>query len=79
MANFSWVYKTMQAQLDEVGLMVSIDRVSRKKFTFLLNGEAVKSYKRRASANKFLVKIYKQNNKQIYELHKSRIYRKTNR
>jgi hypothetical protein len=65
----------MFCQLDAIGLMCSIDRVSKKKYTFLVNGEAIKSYKKRHSANRQLIKIYKQNKTKIYELHKTRFYR----
>lgn len=47
--------------LDSSGFMVSIDRVSKNKFTFLVNGTAVKSYKKRDSCNRQLVKLYNQN------------------
>ena len=43
------------------GFIVSIDRVSKSKFTFLVNGTAIKSYKQRDSCNRQLVKLYNQN------------------
>jgi len=55
-------YRTMISFLDGIGLIVSIDRVSKKQFTLLVNGAAVKSYKQRNSCNKQIVKMYNQNN-----------------
>lgn len=46
------------ADLDDKGIITSIDRVSRKQYTFLKNGIAVKTYKRRDSANRYLKKLW---------------------
>lgn len=54
-------YRKMMAKLDSVGLMVTIDRVSKKQFSFLVNGTLVKSYRVRNSCNRQLVKLYNQN------------------
>lgn len=61
MSRASKKYRQMMAYLDSKGLITSIDRVSKKQFTFLVNGTAVKSYKKRDSCNKQLIKIYNQN------------------
>ena len=55
-------YRTMMSFLDGIGLIVSIDRVSKKQFTLPVNGTAVKSYKKRNSCNKQIVKMHNQNN-----------------
>ena len=52
-------YRTMMGFLDSVGFVISIDRVSKKQFTFLVNGTAERSYKTRNSCNRRLEKLYK--------------------
>lgn len=54
-------YRAMMGFLDSVGFIVSIDRVSKQKFTFLVNGIAIKSYKKRDSCNRQLEKLYNKN------------------
>ena len=63
MSRGSSKYRNMMGALDSIGFIVSIDRVSKIKFTFLVNGTAVKSYKKRDSCNRQLVKLYNQNKK----------------
>lgn len=50
-------YRQMMAYLDGKGLMVSIERVSRKQFSLLVNGSILKTYKKRDSCNQKIVKI----------------------
>ena len=61
MSRDSKKYRKMMGKLDSIGFIVSIDRVSKSKFTFLVNGTAIKSYKQRDSCNRQLVKLYNQN------------------
>jgi len=61
MSRGSKKYRQMMGILDSSGFVVSIDRVSKNQFTFLVNGTAVKSYKKRDSCNRQLVKLYNQN------------------
>ena len=61
MSRGSKKYRAMMSFLDEIGLMVCIDRVSKKQFTLLVNGEIKKSYKKRDSCNKQIIKMYNQN------------------
>lgn len=58
MGGISPKYRKMMSDLDSKGVMTSIDRVSRCQFTFLQNGEAVKTYKKRDSANKYLKRLW---------------------
>lgn len=46
--------------LDGHGLMTSIDRISKRQFTFLINGSAIHTFKRRHSCNMRLEKLYYQ-------------------
>ncbi len=54
-------YRVILSELDSKGLMVSIVRVCEKNYNFIINGEIVKNYKKRESANKRLLKLQKQN------------------
>ena len=58
MSRGSKKYRAMMSFLDGIGIIVCIDRVSKKQFTLLVNGEIKKSYKRRDSCNKQIVKMY---------------------
>lgn len=53
-------YRKMMAHLDGHGLMVTIDRVNRKQFSFIVNGELRKSYRKRESCNRQLEKLFNQ-------------------
>ena len=57
-------YRLMMGYLDSVGFMTSIDRISKKQFTFLINGTATHTYKCRHSCNVKLEKLYNQQRKQ---------------
>ena len=59
MTKASKKYRKLMAELDEKGVITSIDRVSREKFTFLQNGTAVKTYRTRNSCNRYLVRLHK--------------------
>ena len=50
----------MQSELDKYGFITNINRVSNKHFVLLINGEAVKSFKKRQSANLRIQKLYEQ-------------------
>lgn len=54
-------YRKMMGLLDSIGFVISIDRVSKNQFTFLVNGTAEKSYKTRNSCNRQLEKLFNQN------------------
>lgn len=58
MGGISKKYRKMMSDLDAKGLITSIDRVAKNKYTFLENGTAVKSYKKRDSANKYLTRLW---------------------
>lgn len=49
-------YRKMMCDLDGVGLLITINRVGRKQYDFIQNGEIVKSYKKRDSCNQLLKK-----------------------
>lgn len=54
-------YRVILRELDSKGIMISIVRVCEKNYNFIINGEIVKNYKKRESANKRLLKLQKQN------------------
>lgn len=53
-------YRKMMGDLDNVGLLIIINRVSKKQYDFILNGEIIKSYKKRDSCNQLLKKKHVQ-------------------
>lgn len=57
----------MAGELDEIGIMTGISRVSKKHFVFYVNGEAVRSFRNRQSCNLRIEKLFEKN-KQINEL-----------
>lgn len=52
-------YRVILSELDSKGIMISIVRVCEKNYNFIINGEIVKNYKKRESANKRLLKLQK--------------------
>jgi len=62
MSRGSKKYRAMMGVLDSKGFLVCIDRVSKKQFTLLVNGIAIKSYKKRDSCNRQIIKMFNQNN-----------------
>lgn len=54
-------YRRMLAYLDGCGFMVSLDRVSKRQFTYLVNGTALKTYRTRRSCNRQLLNLYMAN------------------
>jgi hypothetical protein len=55
----------MMGLLDSHGLICYIDRVSKKQFSFVVNGEILKTYKKRDSCNRQIEKLYNQKLNQI--------------
>lgn len=53
-------YKTIMNHLADVGILVTIIRISAKDYQFLCNG-TIKHYKQRQSINKRMVKLLKNN------------------
>lgn len=62
MAKGSPKYRKMQNTLDNKGIMTAIVREGKKTYSFIVNGEVVKTFSQRTSANKQIVKLYKQHN-----------------
>lgn len=46
-------YRKLMSDLDGVGLLITINRVSRKQYDFILNGEIIKSYKKKRLLQSF--------------------------
>lgn len=51
-------FRQMQNELDQNGFLVDIRTISQNEFSFAVNGEIKKIYKKRESANKALIKLY---------------------
>lgn len=55
-------FTLIQRQLDDLGIMTSINRIiTGKRYEVFVNGEVKKQYKVRRSAKSFIIKIYKEN------------------
>jgi len=55
-------FRILQRKLDDVGFMTNIVRiVTGKKYEVVVNGSIERCYKRRASAKRYITKLY--NNK----------------
>lgn len=52
-------FRKMQSDLDILGITTCIERISKKHFVFLVNGEAVKAFKSRQSINLRIEKLFK--------------------
>ncbi|MFB9099008.1 MULTISPECIES: hypothetical protein [Flavobacterium] len=52
-------YRTIQSDLDKIGLMTAIVREGAKTYTFIINGQVIKCFKRRDSINRRLLKLHK--------------------
>ncbi len=52
-------YKILRSNLDSKGFVTHINRVNEKCFNLIINGEIVKVYKKRQSANNYLIKLFK--------------------
>lgn len=52
-------FRQMQNELDQNGFLVDIRTISQNEFSFAVNGEIKKVYKKRESANKALIKLHK--------------------
>lgn len=61
MSRSSPKYRKILAELDSKGMICCINRESPRSFTVWINGEAVKNYKKRDSANQYIVRLYKKN------------------
>lgn len=53
-------YRLVQAQLDDLGILTSVMKTGKEEYTLVVNGEIVKVYKKRDTANLRLVKILKE-------------------
>ncbi len=52
-------YRKMLAALDEAGINITIRRIDKKWYEVHQSFEAVKKYKKRASANKYIIRVHK--------------------
>jgi hypothetical protein len=52
-------FRILQAELDQLGYIVDIRTVSEDSYSFAVNGEIKKVYKKREGANKALIKLHK--------------------
>lgn len=55
-------FKMMQNQLDRIGIATAIRRVHKHHYDFIVNFEIIKSYRQRASCNRQIIKLCKENN-----------------
>lgn len=53
-------YRKLQGELDKIGIFTFIIRSGKRQFDFVVNGEIVKSFKKRSSANMRIVKLHKE-------------------
>ena len=53
-------YRLVQAQLDRLGILTSVMKTGKEEHTLVVNGEIVKVYKKRDTANLRLVKILRE-------------------
>ena len=51
-------FRKLQNDLDQAGYVVDIRTVSTDQYSFAVNGEIKKVYKKRESANKALIKLH---------------------
>ena len=51
-------YRQLQGELDKIGYMTAIVRQEKKNFLFIINGEIIKSFKKRESINKRIKKLH---------------------
>jgi meiotically up-regulated gene 157 (Mug157) protein len=51
-------YRKMQAELDKNNCITTIVRNYEKSFSFIINGEVIKAFKKRDSANQRIKKLY---------------------
>jgi len=54
----STYYRTMLAALDELGVNITINRIGPRWYEVHRNFQAVKKYRTRRSANKYVVREY---------------------
>lgn len=52
-------YRKMCGELDQVDVVIYINRISPKLFELHINGTIVKQYRQRRSCNNQIIKIYK--------------------
>lgn len=52
-------YRRMCGELDQVGIVIYINRITPHKFELHINGTIVKQYRQRRSCNNQILKIYK--------------------
>ena len=58
-------FRKIQAQLDNLGFLTSIQKTGISEYQLIVNGEIVKVYKKRENANKKLERML--NTKKAYE------------
>lgn len=52
-------YRQLQAELDNVGFITSINRIGPKWYEVHVNYQIAKKYRKRLSCNRFLVRLHK--------------------
>lgn len=52
-------YRKLQSELDNEGILTAIVREGEKTYTFIINGEVIKCFKKRSSINRRLEKLHK--------------------
>lgn len=52
-------YRKVLNELDQKGMLVTIQRIDKKCFNFIVNGVVVKVYKQRQSCNNRILKMNK--------------------
>lgn len=52
-------FRKLMNELLNHGLIVNIIHVGKSNYNFVVNGEIIKNYKKRESANKRLIKMHK--------------------
>lgn len=52
-------YRKMLNRLDQVDMVVCINRTGPKSYDLIINGEIVKSFRQRRSCNRRIEKLYK--------------------
>jgi hypothetical protein len=54
-------YRKMMSFLDSVGFVISIQRIHNKRYSLIINGEIIKTFRKRDSCNKRITKMFNQN------------------
>lgn len=61
-------YRTMQAELDLVGINTAIKMIGPKCYQFCVNFEVVKQYRTRSSCNSMLTKMHEEHIKSCWDI-----------